>query len=357
MQPKTRKALKRIGNAILWMVVLIGFVVLVASAAKVKDAVRCQGILVKISGSDNNFFIEEKDIRSLVVKNQDLNPVGRPVNSINIASLEKLVAQDPWVQKADLFIDNQHRLNIKVTQREPVARVFTVTGNSFYLDADRERIPVSERYTARVPVFTGFPTDALLLQKADSMLTANIVDVSTFVLNDPFWMAQVDQVDITGDRKFEIIPKLGDHIIDFGEGTNVEKKFVKLMAFYKEGLSRIGWNNYTRINVAFENEVVCTRKDGTPPPKPTPPQIDSVDVDMAATGDTAVMTVPAREIVKPAVKTVKPAEKPAPKKTTVKPAAKSKTQKPAAKQERKPKAVYKKPAGGSVNTTKKHRTP
>lgn len=356
MQPRTRKALKRLGSAILWMVVLTGFAVLVAAAARDKDAVRCKGIVVKISGNDANFFIEEKDIKALVVKNQDLNPVGQPVSNINIARLEKLVAQDPWVQQAELFIDNQQRLNIKVTQREPVARVFTVTGNSFYLDADRDRIPVSERYTARVPVFTGFPTDAVQLQKADSILTAGIVDISRFVLNDPFWMAQVDQVDITGDRKFEITPKLGDHIIDFGEGTDVEKKFSKLMAFYKEGLSRIGWNNYTRINVAFENEVVCTRKDGTPPPKPTPPHIDSVDVDMAATGDTAVMTVPAKEAVRPAARTVKPAEKPAPKKTTVKPAAKSNA-KASAKPERQPKAVYKKPAAGSVNTTKKHRTP
>jgi cell division protein FtsQ len=357
MQPKTRKALKRMGSAILWMVVLISFVVLVAAAARVKDAVRCQGIVVKISGSDDNFFIEEKDIKALVEKNPDLNPVGMPVSSINIGRLEKVVAQDPWVQQAELFLDNQHRLNIKVTQREPVARVFTTTGNSFYLDAEHERIPVSERYTARVPVFTGFPTDAVQLQKADSQLTASIVDISRFVLNDPFWMAQVEQVDISGDRKFEIIPKLGDHVIDFGEGTDVEKKFGKLMAFYKEGLSRVGWNNYTRINVAFENEVVCTRKDGTPPPKPTPPHIDSVDVDMAATGDTAVMIAPAREVVKPAARTVKPAEKPEPKKTVAKPAKKSNTQKAPAKPERQPKAVYKKPAGGSVNTTKKHRTP
>jgi cell division protein FtsQ len=356
MEPRTRKALKRLGSAIVWMAVLTGFVVLVAAAARVKDAVKCQGIVVKITGSDDNYFIEEKDIKALVVKNPDLNPVGRPVNDINISRLEKLVSQDPWVQQAELFIDNQHRLNIKVIQREPVARVFTVTGNSFYLDASKDRIPVSERYTARVPVFTGFPTDAVQLQKNDSLLTASIVDISRFVLSDPFWMAQVDQVDITGDRKFEIIPKLGDHIIDFGEGTDVEKKFKKLMAFYKEGLSRVGWNNYTRINVAFENEVVCTRKDGTPPPKPAPPQLDSLDVDMAATGDTAVMSIPAKEAVIPAARTVKPAEKTAPKKATVKPTPK-KTVKTSAKPEKQPKAVYKKPADGSVNTTKKHRTP
>ncbi len=355
MQPRTRKALQRMGNAILWMAVLTGFVILVVSASNFKETAPCKGIVVKLSGSDDNFFIGEKDIKALIAKNKDLNPVGKPVSNINMAGLEQMVARDPWVKEADLFIDNQHRLNIKVTQREPVARVFTITGNSFYLDADRDRIPVSERYTARVPVFTGFPTDAP--QQGDSALTAGIVEMSRYVLGDPFWMAQVEQVNITSDRKFEITPKLGDHIIDFGEGVDIEKKFGKLMAFYKEGLSRVGWNNYTRINVAFENEVVCTRKDGTPPPKPTPPHIDSVDVDMAGTGDTVVMAAPAKETsTHTHKKTDKPVAKPAPKKD-VKPVAKKQTTKPQDKKpQRTPKAVYK-PAERSVNTTKKHKTP
>jgi cell division protein FtsQ len=208
-----------------------------------------------------------------------------------------------------------------------------------------------------VPVFTGFPTDVPQLQTADSALTAGIVDFSTYVLNDPFWMAQVEQVNITGERKFEITPKLGDHIIDFGEGTDIEKKFTKLLAFYKEGLSRVGWNNYTRINVAFENEVVCTRKDGTPPPKPTPPHIDSVDVDMAGTGDTPAMAAaaPAKEATRHTEHTEKPAAKPAPKKE-VKPSSNNKTPKPPAKPQRTPKAVYK-PADKTINATKKHKTP
>lgn len=332
------------GIAFIWMVVLTGFVVLVGAAAKVKDTAACKGIAVKLSGDDENFFIEEKDIKALLVKNKDLNPVGKPVSTINIANLEKIVAQDPWVKQADLYIDNNRVLNIKVIQREPVARVFTITGNSFYLDAQADRIPISERYAARVPVFTGFPTDALQLQSADSALTAAIVGISSYVLNNPFWMAQVEQVNITGDRQFEITPKLGDHIIDFGEGTDIEKKFARLLAFYKEGLSRVGWNNYTRVNVAFENEVVCTRKDGTPPPKPTPPHIDSVDVDMAGTGDIAAAATPAKTTA--GTHTEKPAAKPADKTAP----------KPTARPQRTPKAVYR-PAGKTVNTTKKHRTP
>lgn len=354
MQTNTRKVLKRIGTVLLWAMVLTGFVILVAAAAHDKDETRCRGIVVKISGSDDNYFIEEKDIRSLIAKDRALSPVGMPVSNINIAVLETIVVRDPWVKDAEIFIDNQYRLHVKVTQREPIARVFTITGNSFYLDEERERIPVSERYTARVPVFTGFPSDAQQLQKADSLLATNIVDMGHFLLADKFWMAQVEQVTITGDRKFEIIPKLGDHIIAFGEGTDIDRKFSKLLAFYKEGLSRVGWNNYSRVNVAFENEVVCTRKDGKEPPKPVPPQIDSADIDLADDEHAAGPEAPAIAKVAPVVEA--PVKKPAPKRTARPAAGKAPTKKAGARPKKQPKAVYK-PVHRSVNTTKNNKKP
>lgn len=283
MQTKTRRALKRIGSVLLWTAVLTGFVVLLVAAVQDKEEGKCKGIVVKLVGDENNFFIEEKDIKVLVAGDKNLNPVGKPIKEINIAALEKIVARDPWVKTANIFVDNQRRLNIKVAQREPVARIFTLTGNTYYLDRDGDRIPVSARYTARVPVFTDYPSDAAKVQKADSALTAGILEIGSFVESNPFWNAQVEQVVITPQREFEIIPTLGDHVILFGDGTDVEKKFNKLLAFYKEGLSKVGWNNYAKINVAFENEVVCTRRSGEELSKKLAAE-DSAK--LASTGDT-----------------------------------------------------------------------
>lgn len=353
MQTKTRRVLKRIGAALLWMVVLSGFVVLLVAAVQDKDAGKCTGIVVKLAGDDNNFFIEEKDIKVLVANDRQLNPVGMTISSINIGNLERIVSRDPWVKSAEIFIDNQRKLNIKVTQREPVARIFTTTGNSFYLDLQGDRIPVSSRYAARVPVFTDFPTDDTHLQKADSMVAAGIMEMGSFILSDPFWMAQVEQVIVTGDREFEIIPKLGDHIITFGDGSDVEKKFSKLLAFYKEGLSKVGWNNYSRINVAFENEVVCTRRDGTAPPARQLTPEDSVRL-------AGVYALPH---ITPAVRVVE--AKPPVTATNTKAKEKVATPKPASAKpkvlkkeapKRQPKAVYK-PVKRSDNTIKKHKTP
>ena len=57
--------------------------------------------------------------------------------------------------------------------------------------------------------------------------------------HDPFWMAQIDQVDITPTDTFELIPKLGNQVIRFGNADNYEEKFNKLLAFYKQVQTKI----------------------------------------------------------------------------------------------------------------------
>ena len=30
--------------------------------------------------------------------------------------------------------------------------------------------------------------------------------------------------------------------------------------FYEKALNRVGWNKYSRINVEFDNQIICTRR-------------------------------------------------------------------------------------------------
>lgn len=334
MNSKTKTALKRVGIVLLWSGVLAGFMVLLIAAVREKDNTKCKGLKVTLKGDDRNAFIDEKDIKALInSKDVKQNPVGMVISDINIGNLERIVERDPWVRSAELFIDNQEILNVVVVQRDPLARVFTFSGNSFYLDEQGERIPVSDRFSARVPVFTGFPTDAVQLKKEDSLLYTQMGEMARFIATDTFWNAQVEQVMITGDRKFEIIPKLGDHVVVFGEGTDIAAKFNKLLIFYREGLSKAGWNTYSRLNIAYHEEVIGTRRDGKSAPPP-PMYKDSTVADVAMDNDDHSTPAPAI--------TPKPAEAKA---KAAKPAASKKpvAKKPEKAEGPKPKAVYNKP--------------
>ncbi len=62
-------------------------------------------------------------------------------------------------------------------------------------------------------------------------------------MNDPFWMAQVAQIDITAERTFEMTPVVGNHLVKLGNGEDMDKKFHRLMVFYKQVLSKTGLIN------------------------------------------------------------------------------------------------------------------
>jgi len=145
-------------------------------------------------------------------------------------------------------------------EREPMARVFTSNGATFYLDSTSAMLPLSEKFSARLPVFTNFPTDKKVLLKTDSNLLKDILTISMALQNDPFNMAMIDQIDITPQRTFDMVPKIVNTIIVFGSAKNAVEKLDKLRLFYKQIIVKAGWNKYSEINVQYLNQVVAKKK-------------------------------------------------------------------------------------------------
>ena len=233
---------------------------LLVAAIQKKDARKCTGVEVNIKGVNNNFFVDKNDILETITAICDGRPVGKTVGSFNLGAIEKALQENIWVKGAQLFFDNNEKLQVNVLEREPVARVFTTNGATFYIDSSLAMLPLSEKFSARLPVFTNFPSDERVLLNADSNLLKDILTVSMAIQQDTFNMAMIDQVDITPQRNFEMMPKFGNTIIAFGDGKNALEKFSKLRLFYKQVMAKAGWNKYSEINVQYSNQVVAKRK-------------------------------------------------------------------------------------------------
>ena len=57
-----------------------------------------------------------------------------------------------------------------------------------------------------------------------------------------------------------MIPRVGNHSVIIGDDSFLDDKFSKLFIFYREGLNKKGWNNYSSINLKYKDQVVCTKK-------------------------------------------------------------------------------------------------
>jgi cell division protein FtsQ len=256
MSAKTKYSIKKILVFSVWTILLTGTVVLLVAAMSKKNSEFISGLEVKISGVQNNCFIDKKDVLDILQKVNGKDLQKTKVSSLDLTRMEAHLEKDQWVKKAEMFFDNNNVLQIKITEREPIARIFTVSGASFYIDSSLTRLPLSDKFSARLPVFTSFPTAVKVLKKRDSVLLNQVKMLSEYIGTHPFWMAQIDQIDITPDAAFELIPKLGNQVIRFGDATNYEEKFNKLLAFYKKVQTSVGWNKYSVLDIQYKNQVI-----------------------------------------------------------------------------------------------------
>lgn len=261
MQAESKYAFRKILVISVWIILLAGTVVLLVAAMSKKNNEKISRVEVNISGVQNNYFIDKNDVLDILQKANGKDLQKATVSSLDLTEMENRLQKDQWIKRAEMFFDNNNVLQIKITEREPVARIFTVSGASFYIDSTLTRLPLSDKFSARLPVFTSFPTEVRILKKRDSFLLNEIKILSQYIGSHPFWMAQIDQIDITPAASFELIPKLGNQIIRFGNIANYEEKFNKLLGFYKQVQTRIGWNKYSVLDVQYKNQVIGINRD------------------------------------------------------------------------------------------------
>lgn len=243
---------------LLWLLAGVGTIVLFGAAMQKKEHQLCSDIKIGIKGVEQDMFIDETDVMDLVSSNGNITR--KSISNIDLKALETALKKNLWVKNAEMFFDNNQVLHIEIEERQPVARVFTAQGSSFYLDSGALRLPLSDKFSARVPVFTGFPSDKPFLSQPDSVLLKEVVQMGKYIVTDSFWMAQVAQIDITPKATFELVPTIGNQVIEFGNADSFENKFIRLYTFYKQAWLQNGINKYEKLDVQYENQVVAVKR-------------------------------------------------------------------------------------------------
>ena len=72
--------------------------------------------------------------------------------------------------------------------------------------------------------------------------------------------AQINQIYVNSKGEYDLIPELGDHVVQFGTIENAQNKLCNLGAFYRKTLTSNDWDNYKIINLTYKDQIVCTKK-------------------------------------------------------------------------------------------------
>lgn len=252
---------KKIVILLLWVGGSVGFVVLTSAAITKQHSLACRQLHIKLDNDQGLFFVDEEDVRKAFTKLCGHQPEGKAIKTLDMAKLEEELENNPYIANADLYADIQGDLHVSITQKIPLLRIINNNGVSFYIDKKGYKIPVSSKFTSRIPVATGHidPTQVSNGRVADSTVLNDLYQLALFIENNPFRNALVEQIYVDERGEFEIIPMIGSHSILIGRANDLEGKFKRLMIFYKEVLTNVDESQYRTVNVKYKDQIICTK--------------------------------------------------------------------------------------------------
>jgi cell division protein FtsQ len=231
----------------------------------------CERISVKIIDSLSNSFVTSGNVMDLLLES-GVKILGYPHHTIQTRELEKLLNNEAFIKNAELYKTIDGVLHADILQRKPIMRVINQKGQSYYLDKEGVILPVSANFTSRVLVANGYISEPFLAESNRSIFDAefpknkrneviyDLYDLAAFIDSSDLWKAQITQIFVNSKYEYEMIPRVGAHVIYLGDISGYETKFKKLKAMYRYGMNSEGWNNYEMINLKYENQVVCTKR-------------------------------------------------------------------------------------------------
>ena len=198
--------------------------------------------------NDSITFIKHEMVNKLLIENKrDASSIQK--DKLDLNKLEKSINSNPMIEKSEVFVTIDGVLKAVVKQKTPIARVFNDEG-SFYIDYQGNIMPLSDEFTARVPIISG---------EISKENKGDFDKLLRFVYKDDFFKKNIIGIQILPDGSLKMMNRNFDYEIEFGKIVNVKRKFSNYKAFFQKAVLDSSLQNYKKINLRFIQQVVCTK--------------------------------------------------------------------------------------------------
>lgn len=211
----------------------------------------CSSFEIEIINKDGESFIEAEELEKFI-DSKGLNPYGKQLKEINTLAIQEAIQSNQLIKSVEVFVTSSGGIRAEVKERTPVLRVIPNEGESYYIDKDGEKMPLSKFNTAYLPVASG--------NIKDEQVKADLYKFALFLYNNEFWNAQIEQIVVQSGKDVLLIPRVGNQQIVMGKLNNFEDKLQRLEAFYMKALPQTGWNRYTQLSLKYDKQVVGTKR-------------------------------------------------------------------------------------------------
>lgn len=224
-------------------VIILGFLLSFSLKKFSGQEITDNKISVKMNEKSPVYFIDEKDIKEIVNKE---NPSGK-VGDLDIPGLEKKINALPAVDSANVYLNLNGKLNLDIKQRVPVFRLNN-DGRDFYVDEKGIEFPISKTYSHPCMLVTGnvkpeeYEKLAELVEKIDK---------------DDFSKKYFIGIS-KSNGNYNLLTSEGNYKVEIGDLDNIEFKVKGFKTFVEKYLVYQDPQKYNMISVKYQNQIVTT---------------------------------------------------------------------------------------------------
>lgn len=260
--------MQKVKKITFWVAAIAYLVGISSFVTERHEGVLCNSIDVVVADSLAKRFLEPDDIVEMLINSNQL-ALGEPIRHINTNEIEKTVVSNTMVKDCRVYSTIDGKITIELWQREPVVRIIDRNGRNYYLDTEGSVITMSKRFTPHILVVNGYISTPFNTLKVENIYNKKFDDkakrlreiheMAMYLKHNRFWNSQIVQMYLNAEGDYEIIPRVGPHLIILGSAEGFEAKLRKLKIFYEEGIKPVGWNKYLKINIKYKDQIVCTK--------------------------------------------------------------------------------------------------
>ncbi len=195
---------------------------------------------------------------------------GQQIKEVHTDTLLSLLESNPYLTASHVSTSVGGDISIQARQRTPILHLF-YDGREFYLDSEGNYLPLGTEGMTDVMVGNGYfnvklpaPLDSLTvqqMQQSRNFRLLGLYHVAAYLHRHPTIGILFDQIYMDENGDILLVPKVGNHLVTLGDDSDLDRKFYDLLAFYREGFSRVGWDSYKHISVKYKDQVIGTRNN------------------------------------------------------------------------------------------------
>lgn len=209
---------------------------------------------------DDHTMVTEKDIKQTIDRKFGSGLEGMPIRELDVKEIERIVEQNPFVLKADVYIDARSRLCIYVEQRAPLMRIQDKLGSAYYIDENLNKFPISRHFTPRTLFGSGNiePYDSSAIASGKHILP-QLAQVAKAIEKDQLIFSLVEQLYVDGENDIILVPKIGNQKYILGNANKLDDKLANMKIYLKMIAPREGWTRHSYVNLKYDGQIVCNK--------------------------------------------------------------------------------------------------